>query len=155
MLPNCNKAGTFCATRTGELTWFCPRPESVTLSDQSGIESCRGLFTDLSRRPKRPAMQSSSKVQTRFGVSLRPTRRKATYLALRRIGITCRTASVASNSIPPSTTRQIAEVRLTRAGILEPVACYNEPMLVEQFAPQSRYRDSLTGSHKLFDGTIR
>jgi len=125
------------------------------VSHQSGIESCRGRFTDLNRRPRRLPMQNYSKAQMRFGASHRPTPHKATYLALRPIGITYRMVSVASISIPWSALLPEVGVPLMHGGILEPRAFYKEPTLLEQFAPLSSCQDSLTGSHKPLDGAMR
>ncbi len=133
------------------LTWFRP-PESISLSNQSGIESCRGRFTELSRRPRRLPMQNNSKAQMRFGANHRQTQRKATYPALRHIGITCRMASAASISIRLSALLPVEEAHLTHGGILEPMASCQEQTPLERFSPQSRCQDSLTGSYKFLDG---
>src|SRR5438445_575892 len=100
-------------------------------------------------------MRSFSKAQMRFGASLRPTLRKATYLALRRIGITYQAASVVSNLTPLLIRHQTPEVLLTHAGTMEPMAFYNEPTLREPFTPQSRYQGSLMGSHDSLTGQSR
>jgi hypothetical protein len=138
--------------RHGQVDLVLAQSESATLSNQSGIESCRGRFTELSRPPRRQPMRSANKVQMRFGASLPPTRRKATYLALRRIGITYQPASAASNLTPLLIRRQTPEVLLTRVGIMEPMVFYNEPTLREQFMPRFRYQGSLMGSHDSLTG---
>ena len=98
MLQNCHEDGPDNARFSGELTWF-QSYWRVIMTCQSGIESCRGRSTELSRRPKRLPMQYNSKAQTRFGASHRATRRKATYLALRPIGIVYQVVSGVSISI--------------------------------------------------------
>jgi hypothetical protein len=147
--------GSYRATLAGKLTWVPSRLESASLSNQSGIESCRVRFTDLNRRPRRKPMRCFNKTLMRFGASLLPTRRKATYLVLRRIGITYQLVSEASSSTRLLIRRKTPEAPLTRAGTMELMAFYSEPTLREQFALQSRYQGSLMGSHKLIDGTLK
>ena len=147
--------GPYYARGCTTLTWFLLNRRVLTLSNQSGIESCRGRFTDLNRRLRQLPMQNYSKAQMRFGASQRPTHRKATYLALRPIGITCRMVSAASISIPWSALLREVGAPLMHGGILEPRAFYKEPTLLEQFAPLSSCLDSLTGSHNPLDGAIR
>jgi hypothetical protein len=132
-----------------------PHSEIASLSNQSGIESCRGRFTDLSRRPKRLPMHSSSKVQTKFGASRPLTQRKAIYLASRHIGIACQMDIAASISIHPSAPPRVEGVLLTHVGISELLALFKEQMPLEQFVPPFRCRDSLTGSPRPIDRTIR
>lgn len=153
MLQNYHWTGPDNARFQSELTWFHPG-RRVVLRNQSGIELCRGRFIDLSRLPRRSTMRDYSKLLMKFGVSLQPIRRKATYLALRRIGITCRTASAASNLTPPLIRRQTPEVPLRRAGTTGPMVFCNEPTLREQIMPLSRYRGSLVGSHNSLAGRL-
>ena len=126
---------------------------AILTNGQSGIESCRGLFIGLNRPLlRRSPMPSSNKLQMRFGANLAPTRCRATYPALRRIGISYRPVRGGLSSTPLSVRRPIPGHPSTRDGILERLAFYSEPTPREQFLLQSRYQGSLMGSHDSLTG---
>lgn len=128
------------------------RSKSVHLSDQSGIESCRGRSIVLRRLLRRLPMHNFSRARMKSGARLPRIRPRVTHLALRHIEVSCRLASEGSSSILRSHTPPILERPLRRDGILELLAFCNEPMLREPFSPRSRCQGSLMVSHDSLTG---
>lgn len=116
------------------------------LSNQSGIESCRGRFIELNQAAKRSMMQRSSKHPWRFGVRLRATYTKATYRALRRIAVTFHKHIVELSS-KLQLVRPLGVAACSKLdGIVELQGLNPEPIRQERNMPQSRYLSSSIGS---------
>ena len=126
--------------------------ESAALSNQPGIESCRGRSIESRRLPKRLPMRSFSRAQMKSGARPLPTPARVTHLVLRHTEVACHLADEELNSTLLSPTRLILGRPLRHDGILELLACYNEPTRREPFSPRSRYQGSLMGSHDSLTG---
>lgn len=124
------------------------------MSWQSGIESCRGHFTDLSRRLKQSQTRSAKKHQTRFGAGPRPIPPKATYQPLRHIAIIYRQVSVASSLRHPSRQRKGLERRWKRGGILGSLPAFCTESRRERSTLLSRYQGSLMDSRNSLTGLL-
>lgn len=152
MLHICDTDGPICARISRKLTWFQTRWRLV-VTYQSGIESCRGRFTDLNRRHRRKPTRNSNKLLRKCGVGRPDTRPKATYQLLKHTEVACLQVKEVSISTPRSC-RSVGRERLWRRGGTLDIrpASSNEPIRMERCMPPSRYLGSLMGSHNSLTG---
>ena len=152
VLQNCHEDGPDNARFSGELTWF-QSYWRVIMTCQSGIESCRGRFTDLNRRLKRKPTRNSNKLLWRRGAGQPDIRPKATYQLLKLIEVACLPVKEVWILIPHSCRSAGRERLLRRGGTLDiRSASSNEPTRMERCMPPFRYPGSLMGSHNSLTG---
>jgi len=152
VLPFYNTHGLIHAALGAKLTWFRPH-RRVFVPYQSGIESCRGRFIDLSHVLKPSPMRSSNKAPMRFGANPPLIRLKATYHALKPIAVSYPRVREASSLTRLLRLNAVQEPPWRRGGILIlQTGYYSEPTRRERSMPQSRYQGSLMGNHNSLMG---
>lgn len=125
------------------------------LIHQLEIELCRGRFIALSCRLRPSPTLKNSNSRTRSGAERPATPPRATYSALRPIGISFRMERAVSILIRPSARPVDRERHMKRDGTMERPGFYDERTRPEPSTPRSRYPGSITGSLEPVDGMAR
>jgi hypothetical protein len=144
--------GPFCARIYRKLTWFRPHWR-VIVTYQSGIESCRGRFTDLNRRLRQKPTRNSNKRLWRRGVGPPDIRLKATYQLLKLTEVAFLLVKEVL-ILTPRLCRNADRERLWKRGGTSDIrpASSNEPIRMERCMPLFHYLGSLMGSHNSLTG---